>query len=247
MGSVFDLNADLGEGCGTDAELIGLISSANIACGGHAGNRMTMRGTVQLARAAGVRIGAHPGFVDKQNFGRKRLRVAPPVLVRQVLTQIEELQEITNEEGVPLTYVKLHGALANMTAEDEVLARTLFAAINARFPELEILALDNSAQTRAASLLNIPFIREAYADRAYNDDGTLVSRSAPGAVLKDADAVVDQCLRLAQHGEIVAQSGKVLKSEARSICVHGDTPGAVALAARIVQVFGEQGISVRSG
>lgn len=244
MGTMIDLNADLGEGCGTDEELIGLISSANIACGGHAGDAQTMRETVRLSRQHNLRIGAHPGFADKPNFGRKRLDLPTSDIVRDVLAQIGDLTAIASDEGMPIAYVKLHGALANMTAEDEELARQIFFEINRVYPGLAIMALDNSAQTQTAIALHIPFIREAYADRAYNDDGTLVSRTSAGAVLKEADEVVAQCLGIALKGEFVAQSGRVHKSGARSICVHGDTPGAVALTRQIVAALSKNGVTI---
>ncbi len=228
-----DLNADLGEGMGNDEALLQIVTSASIACGGHAGDRDTMRTALRAARANRVRVGAHPGFNDPEHFGRRRLALPPEVAAEEVVGQISALAAIAAEENVALTYVKLHGALANMAAEDEILARTIFSAIDARYPQLAALVLENSAQHRAAEALGMETIAEAYADRAYMPDGMLAPRSMDGAVLHDEDQVVERCLRLAIRGEVVTLGGSVLTSHATSICLHGDTPGALDLARRI--------------
>lgn len=244
--STIDLNADLGEGAGTDLELLELISSASIACGGHAGNTDTMRTTLVVAKAKKVTCGAHPGFADPEHFGRRRLDLPIAQLQEQVRAQLLAIQTIADEERVPLKYVKLHGALANMAAEDQELAETIFSAVKAHRDDLAILALDNSAQVRAAETLGLDVIREAYADRAYTPEGQLVSRDQPGAVLTDLNDVVAQCIRLAKNHEIVAMDGSIIPSSARSICLHGDTPGAVNLARQVCQALFDAGISIRS-
>lgn len=242
--TTIDLNADLGEGIGTDDDLLEIVSSASIAGGGHAGDAATIRHVLKRCKARGVRAGAHPGYVDRARFGRVRLTLPLETLLEQVRDQIFLVRYIADEVGIPLAYVKLHGALANQTAEDFNLAVAIFTAIQAMDPKLAILALDNSEQVRATLAVGSPLIREAYADRAYTAQGLLVSRSEPGAVIEDVDEVIARCLRLAQSGEIVAVDGTVLKSEARSICLHGDTPGAVDLAREIRTALESEGITI---
>lgn len=242
--TTIDLNADLGEGMGTDDDLLDIVSSASIAGGGHAGDAATIRHVLRTCKARGVRAGAHPGYVDRARFGRFRLVVPLDTLLSQVRDQIFLVRYIAEEVGVPLSYVKLHGALANQTAEELAFAVAIFAAIQAMDPKMAVLALDNSEQVRAANAVGAPLIREAYADRAYTSEGLLVARSEPGAVIEDTEAVIERCLRLALAGEIVAIDGTVLKSRARSICLHGDTPGAVDLAREVRAALEAEGITI---
>lgn len=228
-----DLNADLGEGMGTDDDLLEIVSSASIACGGHAGDAPTIRHILKVCRNRGVRAGAHPGYADPKRFGRFRVVMPLDQLLGQIRSQLFLVRYIADEVGVPLSYVKLHGALANQTAEELAFAVGIFATIHAMDAQMAILALDNSQQVRAAKAVALPLIREAYADRAYTAEGLLVARNEPGAVIHDTDTVIERCLRLAKHGELVATDGTVLKSTARSICLHGDTPGAVELAREV--------------
>lgn len=242
--TTIDLNADLGEGMGTDEDLLDVVSSASIACGGHAGDAQTIRHILKLCKARGVRAGAHPGYADKPRFGRFRLVMPLDQLIAQVRNQMFLVRHIASEVGVPVSYVKLHGALANQTAEELALAIALFAAVQAMDSKMAVLALDNSEQVRAAKAVGVPLIREAYADRAYTAEGLLVPRAHEGAVIHDTDAVIERCLRLAQRGEIVALDGTVLKSAARSICLHGDTPGAVDLAREVRDALEGEGITI---
>ena len=239
-----DLNADLGEGMGTDDDLLEIVSSASIACGGHAGDAPTIRHILKLCKARGVRAGAHPGYVDKKRFGRFRVVMPLEQLLGQIRDQMFLIRHIADEVGTPLEYVKLHGALANQTAEELAFAVGIFASIHAMDAKMAVLALDNSQQVRAAKAVGLPLIREAYADRAYTAEGLLVARSEEGSVIHDPEAVIERCLRLAQDGEIVAIDGTVLKSAARSICLHGDTPGAVDLAREISQALEGEGITI---
>lgn len=227
---MIDLNADLGEGVGDDRAMLAIVTSASIACGGHAGNETMMRSAVRGALANGVRIGAHPGFVDPDHFGRRRLDLPVDVICDQVLAQIAALDAIVTDEGGALSYLKLHGALANMAAENAELSRAIFSTVADAYPALAILALAGSGQETAARSLGLEVIPEAYADRAYDANGLLVARTLPGAVIEDAEAVTARCLRLAAKGEIVAIDGTVFASDARSLCLHGDTPGAILLA-----------------
>lgn len=239
-----DLNADLGEGMGTDDDLLGIVSSASIACGGHAGDAQTIRHILKLCKARGIRAGAHPGYADKPRFGRFRLVMPLDQLIGQVRNQMFLIRHIAGEVDVPLSYVKLHGALANQTAEELALAVAVFAAVQAMDEKMAVLALDNSEQVRAAKAVGVPLIREAYADRAYTAEGLLVPRTQDGAVIHDVDTVIERCLRLAQKGEIVAIDGTVMKSGARSICLHGDTPGAVDLAREVRDALEGEGIAI---
>lgn len=222
-----DLNADLGEGIGNDAALLSIVTSASIACGGHAGNAETMRTALLAAKANAVRVGAHPGFADPEHFGRRRLELPVDEIIGQIVGQVEMLEAVAAPLGVPLAYIKLHGALANMAAEDDARSDAIFGAVARRWPTMAALVLENSAQERAAERSGMAIIREAYADRGYLADGMLAPRSEPGAVIEDTNLIVERCLRLALHHEIVATDGTVLASRADSICLHGDTSSAV--------------------
>ena len=239
-----DLNADLGEGTGHDDDLLEIVSSASIACGGHAGDAPTIRHILRVCRARGVRAGAHPGYADPKRFGRFRLVMPLDQLLGQIREQLFLVRFIADEVGHPLSYVKLHGALANQTAEELAFAVGIFATIQGMAPSMAVLALDNSQQVRAARAVGMPLIREAYADRAYTADGLLVPRQQEGAVIHDVDAVIARCLRLAKAGELVAIDGTVIKSAARSICLHGDTPGAVDLARELRDALEGEGIAI---
>jgi UPF0271 protein len=240
----FDLNADLGEGSGADEALLDIISSASIACGGHAGDEITMHVALRAAKARGVVVGAHPGFADRENFGRRRLLLAPAELDAQVRAQMTEFASIAAEEEAPVRYVKLHGALANMAAEEDAIAAVAFAAVAGLVRDLAILAIDNSEQVRIALQFGFPVVREAYADRAYQPNGLLVPRSEPGAVLHDPGAIAERAIRLAETGEIVAVDGTVIRTAARSLCIHGDTPEAVEIARSVRAALEAAGIAV---
>jgi UPF0271 protein len=241
-----DLNADLGEGMPGDAALLDIVSSASIACGGHAGDETTMRLTLRAAKARGVAVGAHPGFIDREYFGRRRLLLPPEELDEQVRGQVRMLVEFAEEEDVPVRYVKLHGALANMAAEEPAVAALCFASITGLVPALAILAIDDSAQVEVAEALGYPVVREAYADRAYQPNGLLVPRSEPGAVLHDAGAIAERAVRLARAGELVAIDGSVIQTKATSLCIHGDTAEAVAIARAVRLALEAEGISIRA-
>jgi UPF0271 protein len=244
--SWLDLNADLGEGIGDDAAMLGIVSSANVACGGHAGDADTMRATVRAARARGVVVGAHPGFADRENFGRRRLMLPPEELDASVRAQVRALVEIAEEEGWPVRYVKLHGALANMAAEEPAVMALCLAAIEGLVQDMAVLAIDNSMQVEVAEALGYRTIREAYADRAYQPGGLLVPRQMPGAVLHDAADIAARAVRLAAAGEIVAAEGSIVHTAARSLCIHGDTPDAVAIARAVRDALASNGVEIRA-
>lgn len=241
-----DLNADLGEGFGNDEAMLELVSSANIACGGHAGDHVTMVVALRAAKARGVTVGAHPGFADPENFGRRRLVLPPQELDDTVRRQVRDLAELAVEEGVALKYVKLHGALANMAAEEASIAAVAFAACEGLVRGLGILAIDNSAQVEVAETMGFPVVREAYADRAYLGNGLLMPRSEPGAVIHEAGFIADRAIRLAEAGEIVAADGTVIQTDAKSLCIHGDNPEAVAIARQVRRALEAAGIAIRA-
>jgi UPF0271 protein len=239
-----DLNADLGEGMGTDEALLEIVSSASIACGGHAGDAETIRRLLLVCKERGIRAGAHPGYADRANFGRLRLDLPRSDLLGQIRSQMTLFMGIAQDVAASVDYFKLHGALANQTAEDAELALAIFAEVQAIAPGLAVLALDHSGQVQAAEQLGLPVILEAYADRAYSADGLLVSRDTDGAVIDDVDAVIKRCVRLAVTGEIIAIDGTILRSDARSICLHGDTAGAAELAGRVREALEAQGVQI---
>lgn len=211
------LNADLGEGAGSDEELLDVVTAASIACGGHAGDEHSMRLAVAGAAARGVAVGAHPSYLDRPGFGRTDLDVAVPVLRRQLLDQVRGLGRVADEAGVPVSHLKAHGALYNAAMVREDLAQLLVeVAATALTRPLPVLALPGSVLAEVARGGGIPLVREGFADRAMRADGTLVPRSEPGAVLHDA-------------GEVRARMAE-LAPLVDTICVHGDTPGALLLA-----------------
>jgi UPF0271 protein len=246
MSSSLDLNADLGEGVGDDAAMLDIVSSANIACGGHAGDETSMRAALRAAKARGVVVGAHPSFPDRANFGRTRMVLPPEELDATVRAQVRTLVELGEEEGWPVRYMKLHGALANMAAEEPAIAALCFAAVEGLVNGMAILAIDNSAQSEVAEALGFRTIREAYADRAYQPNGLLVPRQMPGAVLHDRAAIAARAVQLAKMGEIVAVDGGTIRTTARSLCIHGDTPDAVAIARAVKTGLAAAGVEIRA-
>lgn len=241
-----DLNADLGEGIGDDGAMLEIVSSANIACGGHAGDAATMLATVRAAKARGVIIGAHPGFADRENFGRRRLMLEPEELDASIREQVRTLVEIAEEEGWPVRYLKLHGALANMAAEEPAVMALCLAAVEGLVQDMAVLAIDNSAQVEVAEALGFRTIREAYADRGYQFGGFLVSRQLPGAVLQDPQEIAARAVRLAASGELQTVDGSILKTTAQSLCIHGDTPDAVAIARAVKEALASAGVEIRA-
>jgi UPF0271 protein len=242
--TTIDLNADLGEGVGDDAAMLELVTSASIACGGHAGNAESIRRMLTLCRERGVRPGAHPSYPDTANFGRLRLVMPLDQLIGQLRSQLFLIRTIADQLGVPIAYVKLHGALANQAAEELPLAVGVFGAVQAMDPDMSVLALDASAQVRAANAVGLKVELEAYADRAYQPNGLLVPRAQEGAVLHDPGAIAERCVRLATAGEIVATDGTVLKVGARSICIHGDNPAAVGIARAVRAALEQAGVTI---
>ena len=243
-GTVVDLNADVGEGCGQDAVLMPLISSANIACGLHSGDVDTMRDAVQLAIEHGVAIGAHPSFPDRDHFGRREMKLAAADLHESIVGQVQMLAELAMGAGARLRHVKPHGALYNMAARDEELAHAVVAAIRSVDSSLMIFGLAGSALVKATRKMGMRGVGEAFADRAYRADGSLVPRDQPGSVLDDASAVASRAVAMVREGIVVAIDGSRLSLDADTICIHGDTPGAPAMARRIRDALAAAGITV---
>jgi UPF0271 protein len=243
-----DLNSDLGEGFGVwklgdDAALLDIVTSANVACGFHAGDPVTMRSVCESAVRRNVVIGAQVSYRDLAGFGRRFVDVAPAELTADVLYQIGALDAFARAAGGRVSYVKPHGALYNATVHHERQAAAVADAVRA-YGGLPVLGLPGSRLLAAAEAAGLPCVREAFADRGYTPEGTLVPRSEPGALLTDTDAVVARALRLAEKGEIVAVDGTVLASSARSLCLHGDTPGAVRHAAAVRAALEAAGVPV---
>jgi 5-oxoprolinase (ATP-hydrolysing) subunit A len=244
-----DLNADLGEGfgpyhLGAGAALMPLLTSANIACGFHAGDAMTMREAVAAAAKHGVVIGAHPGYPDLQGFGRRDLSATPAEITAYVIYQIGALDAVCRAGGVRLRYVKAHGALYNRAATDRVVADAIAEAIRLVDPSLMMLGLAGSQLIAAGDAAGLGTAAEAFADRAYARDGTLVPRSVAGAVIHDTEAVVARALRMVTTGSVTAIDGTDVAIRADSLCVHGDTPGAVALVRALRTHLDHHGVRV---
>lgn len=246
-----DLNSDLGEGYGAwamgdDAAMLKIVSSANIACGFHAGDPAGILACLREAAARGVTVGAHISYPDRGGFGRRDMDVAQADLTADTIYQIGALQGLAHAAGTRVAYVKPHGALYNRIAHDATQAAAVIAGIKAINPDLILMGLAGAPILTQAQAEGLCVVAEAFADRAYRPDGQLVSRRDPGAVLHDPDLIADRMVRLAQHGEIEAMNGAVLHLKADSICVHGDSPGAVAISARIRQRLMEAGVVIQS-
>lgn len=244
-----DLNADLGEGFGAwrlgdDEALLGVVTSANVACGFHAGDPATMRRVCAGAAERGVVVGAQVGYRDLAGFGRRRIEYEQGELRDDVLYQLAALDGFARVAGLRVRYVKPHGALYNTAAVDALQAGAVVAAVRDYDAALPVLCQPGSVLAAAAHDAGLTVIGEGFADRAYRTDGTLTPRSAPGAVLHDADAVVAQAVRMATAGEVVAVDGTVVPCPVASICVHGDTPGAVELARRVRAALTGAGLGV---
>jgi UPF0271 protein len=245
-----DLNSDLGESFGSwpmgaDEAVIASITSANVACGYHAGDPAVMRTTVRLARDAGVAVGAHPGLPDLIGFGRRDMGVSAQDVENMVLYQIGALAAIAGAEGVRLQHVKAHGALYNMAVRDRPLADAIARAIKAFDPALIMFGLPGSELIQAGQRAGLEVAAEGFADRAYEPDGSLTPRSRVGSVIHDADEVVHRAVRLATEGTVRATDGSDLALRVDTLCTHGDTPGAQELTRRLRQGLEACGVSVR--
>ncbi|MDN4609943.1 LamB/YcsF family protein [Arthrobacter burdickii] len=247
--AAMDLNSDVGESFGNwtfgdDARIIESVSSVNVACGFHAGDPTGIRATCAAAASAGVTVGAHPGYRDLAGFGRRFMDVDPSQLTDDVVYQIGALQALARAAGTAVKYVKPHGALYNTIAVHEGQARAVVRSVREVDDTLPLLVLPNSVIEAEARSAGLRTVVEAFADRAYLPDGSLVSRRERGAVLRDESDVVEHVLRIAAEREVVAIDGSRVRVNAESICVHGDTPGAVAMAAAVRRALASAGVTV---
>ena len=245
-----DLNSDLGEGfgqwvLGDDRALLDVVTSANVACGFHAGDPSTLRRVTAWAAERNVVVGAQVSYRDLAGFGRRPMEVPPDELRDEVLYQVGALEVFCRWAGARLAYVKPHGALYNRCAVDSVQADAVVAAVVDHGGDLAVLGLPGSALLRSAEQAGLPTANEGFADRAYSPDGTLVPRSRPGAVISEPDQVVARALGMAVDGTVTAVDGSVLQLDVQSLCVHGDTPGAVELARTVRRALGDAGVDVR--
>lgn len=245
-----DLNADMGESfgpwnMGDDAALLKTVTSANIACGAHAGDPDVMATTMRLAQQNGVGIGAHPGFDDLQGFGRRRMSVPRATLQNSIRFQVAASVGMARSLGAQVRHLKMHGALANMASEDESLASDLYEAALSVDPDLIVMVLCATAQEAAVRKLGCAYAGEIFADRAYNDDATLVDRSLPGAVIHDPDIAGNRMVEMVQAGAIITETGKRIETNIDTICLHGDTPTAVQIAASVRKSLESAQVEVR--
>jgi len=241
-----DINSDLGEGAGTEMALMPLITSANIACGGHAGNENTMRTTVELAIRNKVAIGAHPGYPDRERFGRMPMDMPARELIESIRRQIDSLVGVASRMGARVTHVKAHGALYNQGERDATIARNIIFGIQAATGghELVIVAPPGSAMVEEATGAGMKVAREGFVDRRYEADGTLQSRSIAGSVLTDPAEAVQQALSFVKSGGVTAVDGSFLKLAVDTLCVHGDTPGAPDIARAVRDAFAKAKVKV---
>jgi UPF0271 protein len=239
-----DLNADLGEGAGHDAELFELISSANIATGFHAGDSDTMHAAVSAAKEHGVAVGAHPSFFDRENFGRKELNVTNQEVFDAVAYQLGIFQAIASAVGVQPNHVKPHGALYNMAVRDKRLADAIARAIEAVDPKLILFAPDNSELARAGEAHSLQIAREIFADRNYLNDGWLVPRTRPDALLRDPKEAAQRVLRMLREGKVRSVEDRDVEVQGETICVHGDTPRAVEFARELRIQLESEGVRI---
>ncbi len=240
-----DLNCDMGEGFGSDEELCGLVTSVNIACGGHAGDARSMEQSVELATANALAIGAHPSLVDRMGFGRKELLVGPADLEWQIAGQVRDLWEIASAHGARLSHVKLHGALYSMAARDAELASVVVRALQEASDCRTMYALAGTLLVLVARKASFLVAEEAFADRAYRADGSLVPRGSPGAMVEDPAAAAARAVRMVTEGAVAAADGTLLSVHVDTICIHGDEPGAVARARSLREAFRSAGIAVK--
>jgi UPF0271 protein len=242
-----DLNSDLGEGygpwtMGDDARILDCVTSANIACGGHAGDAETMYRTLRLAAERGVNVGAHPGYNDREGFGRRVIPMPPAEIGRMVAAQVGALAAMARLAGTEVRYVKSHGALGNLAAADMGVAQAIVSALEKIDPALAILAISGTCLERAARAQGLRAFSEIFADRAYQPNGQLVPRGQPGAVLHDAEAAADRLIGFVRTGKMPVQGADPIALKADSVCVHGDNAESVEMARHIRQRLTAQGI-----
>lgn len=246
-----DLNCDLGESFGAytigmDAQVIPYVTSANVACGFHAGDAVVMERTVALCKASGAAVGAHPGLPDLQGFGRRVMKISPAEAGAFVTYQVGALKAFCDAAGVPLHHVKPHGALYNMAGRDRELADAIARAVQSAAPGAVLLALSGSEMVRAAQAIGLPVASEVFADRGYRPDGSLVPRGTPGAMIEDEDEAIARVIRMVKEGKVRACDGTDIALRADSVCVHGDGPKALAFVRKISAALKASGVELTS-
>ncbi len=244
-----DLNCDMGESfgnytCGLDESVVPHISSANVACGFHASDPLVMEKTVALCKRAGVHVGAHPGFPDLVGFGRRQMQVSPDELRTMIIYQVGALKAFCEAAGLKLQHVKPHGAMYNMAGKDEVMARAICEGVRAVDPSLILLGLSGSKLIEAAKAIGLRAAREVFADRAYEEDGSLVARTKPGAMITDEDEAIARVVSMVTQHKVKAVTGREIPVEADSICLHGDSPKAVLFAEKISAALKAAGVTI---
>ena len=245
-----DLNSDLGESFGAykmgrDEDILPLVSSANVACGFHAGDPMTMDKTAALCASSGAAIGAHPGFMDMVGFGRRNMNISPAEAKTLIQYQVGALDAFCKAKGMKMQHVKPHGALYNMAAKDAALAKAICEGIYEYDPTLILLGLANSEMITQAKAVGLPWAAEVFADRAYEDDGTLVARTKPGAMIHDEDEAVARVVRMIKEGKVTSVNGKDIEMKPDSVCVHGDSEKALLFVQKIRNALTAEGIAIK--
>ncbi len=244
-----DLNADLGESFGVyklgmDEQILPLLTSANIACGAHAGDPVVMDKTVALAVKSGTAVGAHPGFFDLQGFGRRNISCTPAEIKAYVKYQLGALMAFTKVHGIKVEHVKTHGSLYNMSAVDEKISRAICEAIQEVDESIIFMGLSGSVMNKVAKEMGFAVASEVFADRAYTDEGTLVPRSLEGSVIHDSEEAIKRVLQMVKEGTVKSFTGKTIPIEAHSICVHGDNPAALTMIQDMRKVLTAEGVSL---
>ena len=241
-----DINCDMGEGVGNDEQLMPFISSVNIACGKHAGDATTMRETILLAQKQGIKIGAHPSFDDKKNFGRAEMNLPETELYNLVFSQMEELQNICQSVGAQLHHVKPHGALYNLSAHDARTAALIARAVKNFNSDLILFGLSGSHSISEAKLIGLKTASEVFADRTYQDDGSLTPRKEVNALIESDTQALTQVLEMIEYGILTTVTNKKIKLQADTVCIHGDGAHAVTFAKKIFESFKAKGIEIKS-
>lgn len=246
MATCIDFNADIGEGCGDDGAIVPLLSSASIACGGHAGDAESMAAAVALCLAHGVAIGAHPAWEDRAGFGRQALSLPVAEVRALVRRQVGMLDAVAARAGARLAHVKPHGALYNQAAQDDVLAEAIATQVAAIDPGLKLYALAGSALAHAGRAAGLVVVEEVFAERAYRGDGRLVPRGEPGAVIDTLEAAVAQTLQMLREGRVTSRDGGVVPIRAQTLCLHGDRPDAAGFARGLRRAIEAAGFAIRA-
>ena len=239
-----DINCDVGEGVGNEAQLIPLISSCNIACGGHAGDVETATEVIRLAKTHGVKIGAHPSYPDRENFGRKSMDISPQELISSIQTQLDLFSSLLKKENAELNHIKAHGALYNDLAKDTSLAKTFIKAVKPYLGRAKLYAPFNSAIAELARASKIGVVYEAFADRHYNDDLSLVSRTSSQALITNPAKALEQVKSIAVKSNVASVTGNIVELKAETFCVHGDTPSALQILMYLVEELPGQQIFI---